>query len=138
MHSISAALVFSILVALSTVGASRAEQPPAPAAAAPAAAPMSLTPGGAYDVVAVQSSDMGWNAIRYHRHTGKASKLQSGYWVEIPDSSELPRSEYRVVIVPLRDDWGAVRLDVHSGQSWVAAPEGWQPVKDGQPPSPAE
>jgi hypothetical protein len=41
------------------------------------------------------------------------------------DTTTPPESRYEVHIVPLKNDWGALRIDVVSGRSWTATPQGW-------------
>ncbi|HYC54304.1 MAG TPA: hypothetical protein VEL28_05125 [Candidatus Binatia bacterium] len=135
LPSLAPALLVTILASNMAVAA---ETTPPPTPAAPAQEQVSLAPVKEdYSVVMVPASETNWYAIRYHLHTGKAWRLSEGAWVEIKDAMQPPRSDYRIQMVPLKDDWGALRYDVHTGQSWIAQENAWSAVRD-MPVSPAE
>jgi hypothetical protein len=104
---------------------------PLPAIAADAAAKGAEPTSGEYRIVVVAVSGQAWDAIRYNAATGKAAVIAGGKWQEIKEpkgAGPLPRSEYQVHMVSLAQDWGAVRMDVRSGRSWRATPQGWEEI----------
>ena len=117
-------------LAESAANADAAPTASSPAAVSPAPALVATGTNAAYAVAMVTMSDTGWAAIRYETSTGKAWKLESGSWRAIPDTSAPPPSQYRVDMVPLKNDWGAIRVDVRSGRSWSASPEGWVEIAE--------
>lgn len=130
---LAAALALSPCILSTGALAESAANADAAAATTPAAAtpvPALAGTNAAYAVAMVTVSETSWAAIRYETGTGKAWKLESGSWRAIADTAAPPPSQYRVDMVPLKNDWGAIRVDVRSGRSWSASPEGWVEIAE--------
>jgi hypothetical protein len=103
------------------------------ASGAPAAEKGAEAGSGEYRLVVVPVSGQAWDAIRYNAATGKAAVMSGGKWQTIAEpagAGPLPRSEYQVHMIALAQNWGAVRMDVRSGRSWRATPQGWEEITD--------
>lgn len=107
--------------------------PLAAAAAEPATVKAPEATSGEYRLVVVPVSGQAWDAIRYNAATGKTAVIVGGKWQDIQEpkgAAPLPRSEYQVHMISLAQNWGAVRMDVRSGRSWRATPEGWDEITE--------
>jgi hypothetical protein len=81
---------------------------------------------GRYDVVAAPTTETQWDGIKYDRLTGETWMAIKGKWVVIEEKVTLPKSLYKIIIIPLRSDFEAVRLDTRSGKSWRLQGGNWQ------------
>lgn len=128
--ALSPSMLATRALAESATNADAAPAASGPATVSPAPALVATGTNAAFAVAMVTMSDTSWAAIRYEVATGKAWKLESGSWRAIPDTAAPPASQYRVDMVPLKNDWGAIRVDVRSGRSWSASPEGWVEIAE--------
>lgn len=98
----------------------------------------------AYAVVTVQMGTHSYDAIRWNRATGKAYLLRGQAWQEIPEADSnavVPRGTYEVQFIPLLNDWGAIRINVETGDTWTMASGQWvailsEPISEAQPNAP--
>ncbi len=81
---------------------------------------------GRFDLVAAPTTAAQWDGIKFDRVTGQTWMAIKGKWVLIPEKDPLPKSLYKIIMIPLRSDFEAVRLDTHSGKSWRLQAGNWQ------------
>jgi hypothetical protein len=89
-------------------------------------APQSKT--AAYSVVTTRMGNQSYDAIRWNRATGKSYLLRGQAWQEVPEdapNAALPKGTYEVQFIPLLNDWGAIRINSETGDSWAMANGQW-------------
>ena len=99
----------------------------------------------AYSVVTVQMGGHSYDAIRWNRATGEAYLLRGQAWRKIPEADRdavLPKGTYEVQFIALLNDWGAIRINTATGDSWTMADGQWiairsAPATNTQPDLPA-
>ena len=84
----------------------------------------------AYDIVMVERGGGDWRAIRYKPETGQSWYIRHGLFIELLEQKIIPKSEYKIVMSKHKGGWGAVRLDVISGDTWKLKNETWMKVKE--------
>jgi hypothetical protein len=83
---------------------------------------------GRFDLVAAPTADALWDGIKYDRFTGETWKAVKGNWVRIEEKELLPKSLYKIIMIPLKSDFEAIRMDLRSGESWRLHGGSWQPM----------
>ncbi len=81
---------------------------------------------GRFDIVAVPTTASDWAGVKYDRFTGRTWMAVKGKWAQIDEKDDLPKSFYKIIMLPLRGDFEAVRMDTHSGKSWRLQGGKWE------------
>ena len=81
---------------------------------------------GRFDIVAAPTAVTDWAGVKYDRVTGQTWIAVKGKWSMIEEKDDLPKSIYKIIIIPLSNDFEAVRIDTHSGKSWRLRGGKWQ------------
>ncbi|MFU8781042.1 MAG: hypothetical protein ACNA71_08475 [Kiritimatiellia bacterium] len=118
MKMISAALLFLLLI-----GAGCADAP---------------SKKEAYSVVTVPMGEHSYDAIRWNRANGEAYLLRGQAWQNVPEAdpnAALPKGTYEVQFIPLQNDWGAIRINTETGDSWTMANGQWIAIRSTSSPN---
>jgi len=78
-----------------------------------------------FDIVMVAISPTAWSSIKYNTGTGAAWIAQSGKWMQIEETAEIPKGKYFIKMTALSNDWAAIRFEVSTGQSWQCRGGAW-------------
>jgi len=82
-----------------------------------------------------------YDAIRWNRTTGQAYLLRNQAWQPIPETDRdkpLPEGTYEVQFISLQNDWGAIRINTETGESWTMSEGKWIAIDEMLPTEPAE
>ncbi len=96
---------------------------------------------GTYAVVTVQMGAHSYDAIRWNRTTGEAYLLRSQAWQPIPEAdidTSLPEGTYEVQFISLLNDWGAIRINTQTGESWTMSDGQWIAIEEAVPAEPED
>jgi hypothetical protein len=56
--------------------------------------------------------------LKYNKITGRSWLLNKDKFEKIPEKKSIPRSNYTIVVMPVKNGWFATRIDTKSGKTW--------------------